>query len=134
LPSQQKTSTKGWAGKLIAAHCARHGPLLLIGDTPQRVRDGIVRRFSEGTSRLLITGIRVGGVGLNLQAARRCIHLETDWTPAGHAQAVARLYRAGQARPVHSSILNVPRSVDARVAEVLARKRHVINTVLGEVA
>jgi len=120
--------------KLIASRCAKHDPLLLIGDTPQQARDGIVRRFIGGANRLLVAGIRVGGTGLNLQAGRRCIHLETDWTPAGHAQAVARLYRAGQARPVHSSILSVPRSVDARVAEVLARKRHVINTVLGEVA
>jgi len=118
----------------VARACARHHPGLLIGDTPPGQRDGLVRAFNEGRSRLLICGIRVGGVGLNLQAARRCIHLETDWTPAGHQQAVARLYRAGQQRPVHSSILIVPRSIDARVAEVLARKRRTIDAVLGEVA
>jgi SNF2 family DNA or RNA helicase len=118
----------------IARACAKHNPGLLIGDTPPGQRDGMVRAFTDGRSRLLISGIRVGGVGLNLQAARRCIHLECDWTPAGHAQAVARLYRAGQTRPVHSSILMVPRSIDARVAEILARKRLTIDKVLGEVA
>jgi SNF2 family DNA or RNA helicase len=120
--------------KLVASRCARHRPELLIGETPQHSRDLIVHRFTEGSARLLLAGVRVGGTGLNLQAARRVIHLETDWTPAGHQQAVARLYRAGQTRPVHSSVLAVPRSIDARVAEILRRKRHVINQMLGEVA
>jgi SNF2 family DNA or RNA helicase len=120
--------------KHIAARCVKHSPLLLIGETPHQARDGIIRRFTEGLPRLLIAGIRLAGTGLNLQAGRRCIFIETDWTPAGHEQAVARLYRAGQARPVHSSILAVPDSVDTRVAEVLRRKRRVINEVLGAVA
>jgi SNF2 family DNA or RNA helicase len=120
--------------KLVASRCARHTPQLLIGETPQHSRDLVVHRFTEGGARLLLAGVRVGGTGLNLQAARRVIHLETDWTPAGHQQAVARLYRAGQTRPVHSSVLSVPRSIDARVAEILRRKRQVINQMLGEVA
>jgi SNF2 family DNA or RNA helicase len=81
---------------------------------------------------VLIASLRVAGFGLNLQAARRAIFLESDWTPAALDQAVARLQRAGQTRPVHVSLLSVADSIDQRVASIVARKRVVINQLFGE--
>lgn len=120
--------------RLVADRCRRFGPLLLTGETPTHGRQSMVDALQAGRARLLIASSRVAGTGLNLQSSRRCIFLETDWTPAGHDQAVARLYRAGQLRPVRASLLTVPRSVDARVADVLRRKRQTITQILGEVA
>lgn len=120
--------------KYVTEHTAAFRPVLLIGDTRPDVRDTRIRQFTDGDSRLLIASVRLAGFGLNLQAARRCFFLETDWTPAAFDQAVARLYRAGQKRPVHASSLVVSRSVDARVADVIWRKRRVINEIMGAVA
>jgi SNF2 family DNA or RNA helicase len=49
-------------------------------------------------------------------------------------QAVARLHRAGQLRGVNVSLLAVARSVDARVADVLARKREIIHDIIERTA
>jgi SNF2 family DNA or RNA helicase len=93
-----------------------------------------LRAFTSGHARVLVASTRVAGFGLNLQAARRALFLETDWTPAAVDQAIARLYRAGQQRPVHVSMLAVANSIDARVAEVIRRKRTTIDQLLGAAA
>ena len=111
---------------------ASHGARLLTGETLPNARADALRAFQAGACRVLIASLRVAGFGLNLQAARRAIFLESDWTPAALDQAVARLYRAGQTRPVHVSLLFVADSIDQRVAAIVARKRVVINQLLGE--
>jgi len=115
----------------VASECKHFAPRLLIGATTQAARDAALRAFDTGSCRLLIASIRLAGFGLNLQAARRCVFLETAWTPAEVDQCVARLYRAGQTRPVHASILAISNSIDARVAEVIRRKRTVVHELLG---
>jgi len=120
--------------KYIAGMCESQTPLLMIGDTPLQTRQSQIDAFTAGTSRLLIASVKLAGFGLNLQAARRCIFLETEWTPAAYDQAVARLYRAGQSRSVHASILTVSNSIDARGAEVLRRKRVVVQEIMGDAA
>lgn len=108
------------------------GARLLVGDTAPNARADALAAFQDGSCRVLLASTRVAGFGLNLQAARRVIFLESDWTPAALDQAVARVWRAGQYRPVHVSLLSVADSVDQRVAAIVARKRVVINQILGE--
>jgi SNF2 family DNA or RNA helicase len=72
----------------------------------------------------------VAGHGLNLQCCRRVLLLETAWTPADVDQAIGRFMRAGQTRPVHASILAIARSVDARVAAVLRRKKYLVDEIM----
>lgn len=122
------------AMRYVVDKCRNHGVVTLTGDTPSHLRDGLIKQFTSGGARLLVASVRVAGFGLNLQAARRCIFLETDWTPAGFDQAVARLYRAGQTRPVHASLLAVANSIDTRVAEVIRRKRTIIKELTGGLA
>ena len=70
--------------------------------------EGAVAKFNtRALSKSSRPHVRVAGFGLNLQSARRAIFLETDWTSASIDQAIARLYRAGQTRPVRISILTV---------------------------
>jgi SNF2 family DNA or RNA helicase len=120
--------------KFVAEACARHEARLLNGSTSPADRERHLRAFTSGHARVLVASSRVAGYGLNLQAARRALFLETDWTPAGVDQAIARLYRAGQQRPVHVSMLAVANSIDGRVAEVIRRKRTTIDQLLGEAA
>jgi SNF2 family DNA or RNA helicase len=80
---------------------------------------------------VLVANTSVAGFGLNLQAARRCILLDCPWTPSALDQAIARLHRAGQTRPVHASLLSVARSIDERVTHILAAKRSVISQLTG---
>jgi len=112
--------------------CQGLGARLLMGETAHTLREGAVAGFNSGVIKVLVASVRVAGFGLNLQSARRAIFLETDWTSASIDQAIARLYRAGQARPVRISILTVADSIDARVADIVRRKRRIVTQLLEE--
>ena len=43
---------------------------------------------------------KAGGVGLNLVGANRLVLFDSDWNPANDLQALARVWRDGQKRPV----------------------------------
>ncbi|HEX2416143.1 MAG TPA: hypothetical protein VHJ37_13110, partial [Thermoleophilaceae bacterium] len=55
--------------------------------------------------------------------------LELDWTPARHDQAEDRLHRIGQDSAVTAWYLLAPDTIDETMAELLQRKRSVINAV-----
>ena len=112
--------------------CQGLGARLLMGETAHTLREGAVAGFNAGVVKVLVASVRVAGFGLNLQSARRAIFLETDWTAASIDQAIARLYRAGQSRPVRISILTVADSIDARVADIVRRKRRIVTQLLEE--
>ena len=112
--------------------CQSLGARLLMGETAHILREGVVAGFNSGVVKVLVASVRVAGFGLNLQSARRAIFLETDWTAASIDQAIARLYRAGQTRPVRISILTVADSIDARVADIVRRKRRIVTRLLEE--
>jgi SNF2 family DNA or RNA helicase len=116
----------------IADACRGMGARLLMGETPPWMRTGALAAFAVGNAKVLVASVRVAGFGLNLQSARRAIFLETDWTAASIDQAIARLYRAGQTRPVRVSILTVADSIDARVADIVRRKRRIVTELLEE--
>jgi SNF2 family DNA or RNA helicase len=118
----------------IADACRGMGARLLMGETPPWMRTGALAAFEAGNAKVLVASVRVAGFGLNLQSARRAIFLETDWTAASIDQAIARLYRAGQTRPVRVSILTVADSIDARVADIIRRKRRIVTELLEETA
>ena len=112
--------------------CQSLGARLLMGETAHTLREGAVAGLNAGVVKVLVASVRVAGFGLNLQSARRAIFLETDWTAASIDQAIARLYRAGQTRPVRISILTVADSIDARVADIVRRKRRIVTQLLEE--
>ena len=87
---------------------------------------------SRGRVQVLVASVRVVKLRPQSQGARRAIFLETDWTAASIDQAIARLYRAGQTRPVRISILTVADSIDARVADIVRRKRRIVTQLLEE--
>lgn len=59
-------------------------------------RDRICKNFNTGENvSVLLMTIKVGGIGLNLQAAQRVIIFSPQWNPAVEEQAVGRAYRIG---------------------------------------
>jgi DNA repair and recombination protein RAD54B len=50
---------------------------------------------------LFLLSSKAGGVGLNLIGASRLVLLDIDWNPATCQQAMARIWREGQKRPVY---------------------------------
>jgi SWI/SNF-related matrix-associated actin-dependent regulator 1 of chromatin subfamily A len=92
------------------------------GSTSDVARSRAVRCFQDGSARVLLGNIKAAGTGLTLTAAADVIMFESDWTPAGNAQALMRVHRIGQDRAVHARFITLANSIDEQVAETVARK------------
>ena len=74
--------------------------------------------------------LKAGGTGLNLTAANHVVLYDRWWNPAVEDQARDRAWRIGQSRTVISHRLVCPGTIDERVEEVVAGKRHIAQLVL----
>ncbi|TNC16652.1 DEAD/DEAH box helicase [Georgenia sp. 311] len=108
-----------------------YGPI--TGSVPAAERQEIVDAFSAGEpGAVLVSQIAAGGVGLNVQAASVVVITEPQLVPAVEDQAVGRVHRMGQVRPVQVHRLLTEDSVDERIEELLAGKRQVFDTYARE--
>ena len=88
---------------LAAGVCAELGLATdrLDGRVPPDARSGLVRNFNAGRGgRVMLLSCVAGGAGLNLVGACRLVLFDTSWNPAHDNQAMARVWRDGQTRPV----------------------------------
>jgi SNF2 family DNA or RNA helicase len=100
----------------------------LTGSLDPSARQALVDEFSDSPEPLvLVSQIQAGGVGLNIQAASVVVLTEPQWKPSIEDQAVARLHRLGQLRPVHVHRLLTEDSVDQRMLEILTAKRQLFD-------
>lgn len=73
----------------------------LDGSTNVSHRGDIVQKFNKGRlGDVFLLSAKAGGVGLNLVGANRLILFDPDWNPATDLQAMARVWRDGQKKPV----------------------------------
>ncbi len=101
------------------------------GGLARGARDRLVEDFQNGEGAgALVLSLKAGGTGLNLTAASHVVLYDRWWNPAVEDQARDRAWRIGQTRTVVSHRLVCPGTVDERVEEVVAGKRHVADLVL----
>ncbi|KAF9994618.1 helicase [Entomortierella chlamydospora] len=72
------------------------------GSTPTHKRQEFVDKFNAVSCQkyVFLLSAKSGGVGLNLIGASRLILFDIDWNPSVDLQAMARIHRDGQTRPV----------------------------------
>ncbi|KAH8870163.1 DNA repair and recombination protein RAD54B [Schistosoma japonicum] len=101
-----------------------HSSLRLDGQTTNKKRAEIVQRINDPKShdRILLLSSRAGGVGLNLIGANYLILFDMDWNPANDAQAMARIWRPGQSRPVNLYRLVTSGGMEERIFQRQAAK------------
>ncbi|EIW72633.1 hypothetical protein TREMEDRAFT_36825 [Tremella mesenterica DSM 1558] len=78
--------------------------LRLDGKTPTKTRQTLVEQFNRGSqldSFVFLLSAKAGGVGLNLIGASRLVLFDSDWNPSTDRQAMGRIHRDGQKKPVY---------------------------------
>ena len=101
------------------------------GGLARGARDRMIEEFQAGKGAgALVLSLKAGGTGLNLTAANHVVLYDRWWNPAVEDQARDRAWRIGQTRTVMSHRLVCPGTVDERVEEVVAGKRHIADLVL----
>ena len=76
----------------------------LDGSMPAAARTAALTAWrvanADGGPPVLLVSTRAGGVGLNLTSANHCFLMDTWWNAAADEQAMDRVHRLGQTRPV----------------------------------
>jgi superfamily II DNA or RNA helicase len=121
-------------GVRLAEHLSEHTGVPIAcyhGGLARGARDKIIEEFQSGDGPgALVLSLKAGGTGLNLTAASHVVLYDRWWNPAVEDQARDRAWRIGQTRTVVSHRLVCPGTVDERVEEVVAGKRHIADLVL----
>jgi len=93
-------------------------------------RHAAVERFRAGARVLVATDI--GGEGQNLQFCSTLVNFDLPWNPAQIEQRIGRLHRMGQTEAVRVFNLCSKGTVEDRVLDVLDRRLHLFELVVGE--
>ena len=97
--------------------------LRLDGTLTQKQRETILQAFStDSRHNILLISLKAGGVGLNLVRASVVYFMDAWWNPAVEQQAIQRVHRIGQKRPVFVKRYVVSHTVEERIIEMSSRK------------
>jgi len=80
---------------------------------------------------VLLVSLKAGGVGLTLTAASRVYMMDPYWNPAVENQAVDRIHRLGQTKPVIATKFIIENSIEQRLLEVQKKKADLASMTLG---
>jgi SWI/SNF-related matrix-associated actin-dependent regulator of chromatin subfamily A-like protein 1 len=102
---------------------------ILGADSSQKRQKAVDAFQSEDGPQLIVCSLKAASQGITLTRASNVAFLELDWTPARHDQAEDRLHRIGQDSAVTAWYLLAPDTIDETMAELLQRKRSLIDAV-----
>ena len=115
----------------VALQRAGVGYTRLDGSMTMAARDAAVSEFREAPSCVVfLVSLKAGGVGLNLSVANHCFLLDPWWNPAVEEQALDRVHRVGQTRPVRAVRYTMADSVEEKLLAVQDKKRNLASCVL----
>lgn len=120
----------------------------LTGETPVQKtvkgkkvypRQMMVENFQSGKTKVFVSTIGAGGVGITLTASNHLIMVDLPWTVGDYAQATDRVHRIGSegfvtedgGRAVNIYTLYA-KPVDYTVAAMLQRKTEIVEAVLAD--
>nr|CEL65251.1 TPA: AAR147Wp, related [Neospora caninum Liverpool] len=87
--------------------------------TRSETADGrALQRQPGGEGRILLCSLKAGNVGLNLTRASRCYLMDGWWNPQVENQAMKRIWRFGQDKPVKVVRFVCVRTVEERLEEI----------------
>ncbi|PWN49493.1 hypothetical protein IE53DRAFT_380504 [Violaceomyces palustris] len=110
----------------------RHSFVRLDGTTSQKDREEVIKTFErEKRSMLFLISLRAGGVGLNLTSANKVWLLDCWWNSSTEDQAVDRVHRLGQTRPVTVYRYLIDDSIEDRIMAIQRRKTALVMNALA---
>jgi superfamily II DNA or RNA helicase len=118
---------------LICHHLSENGIGYtdLRGDTPDRAAR--LEKFADDPEcKVFVCSLLAGGLGIDLTAGSVCIHMDRWWNPAKENQATDRLHRIGQTRGVQVFKLQIPGTVEDRIASIIQSKLELSGALIEE--
>lgn len=95
---------------------------IVTGDEVGRSRDANIHKFQEGKVKIIGLSYGAGAESINLQNAHYALYIGYPWTWGKLAQAMARIWRQGQAHPTFHYFLLSGESDRRVLAKVMTKK------------
>ncbi|KAG9306614.1 hypothetical protein G9A89_004811 [Geosiphon pyriformis] len=99
---------------------------------PQKRSESVIDFEEQPDLNVMLVSLKCGGVGLNLTTANRVIILDPWWNPAMENQAIDRVHRIGQDKPVEVHRVIIPDTIEKRILDLQEKKQQLASNVLGE--
>lgn len=118
----------GWTSHLdliqLALNEAGISYTRLDGKMARTARTAAMDQFREDNStHVILVSIMAGGLGLNLTAGNNVYVMEPQYNPAAEAQAIDRVHRLGQKRPVRTVRYVMKNSIEEKMLVLQEKKR-----------
>ena len=92
-----------------------------------------LKRWQGGEAQVLAVQISAGGVGVDLTRARYSIYYSLSYSLGEYDQALARVHRPGQTRPVEHIHLVARNTVDMKIMRALEKRAEIVQSILAEI-
>ncbi|ESZ91312.1 hypothetical protein SBOR_8311 [Sclerotinia borealis F-4128] len=110
-------------GKIELRPSSKLEAVMEQGDMSQKTRIESVELFeTKPTIKVLVSGLKCGGLGLNLAFANKVISVDMWWNPWAEKQAFGRVRRIGQTKETFFSRAIVADSIEDRLASLQLKK------------
>ena len=103
-------------------------PAVIVGGQTDSERTAEVDRFRRPDGPQFLVSSRAGGEGINLQMARRLIHLDVPWNPMELEQRIGRIHRFGSRKTVIVDTLIVKGTREVDMYRIAREKLRLIAT------
>ncbi|KAF5320985.1 hypothetical protein D9619_001153 [Psilocybe cf. subviscida] len=104
----------------------------LEGTMSPKARDATIKHFMNNVNvTVFLVSLKAGGVALNLTEASRVYLMDSWWNPAVEYQAMDRIHRLGQKRPVQAIKLVVEDSIESRIVQLQEKKSAMVDATLS---
>jgi superfamily II DNA or RNA helicase len=107
-------------------------PAMILGGQTDAERQKEVDAFRRADGPQYLVSSRAGGEGINLQVARRLIHIDVPWNPMDMEQRVGRVHRFGSRETIVVDTLVVKDSREADAFRIAREKLKLITETLVE--
>ncbi|KAI9491231.1 SNF2 family N-terminal domain-containing protein [Zychaea mexicana] len=105
----------------------------LDGQMSPQQRDAAIKHFMTKPSvTVFLISLKAGGVALNLTEASRVFICDPWWNPAAELQAMDRIHRLGQRRPIKITRLVIENSIESRIVQLQEKKTALVESTLGK--
>ena len=92
-----------------------------------------LKLWQDGHAQVLAVQISAGGVGVDLTRARYSIYYSLSFSLGEYDQALSRVHRPGQTRPVEHIHLVARNTVDRKIMRALEARAEVVEAILAEI-
>ncbi|KAH8920079.1 hypothetical protein BT69DRAFT_444286 [Atractiella rhizophila] len=104
-----------------------------IDGMPHRARANVIKYFDETPEcTVFLISLKAGGVALNLTSASRVYIMDPWWNPAAELQAMDRIHRLGQHRPILVKRMVIENSIESKIIELQKKKESMVGAALGD--